>query len=248
MKTKKLMLALVLALPLGGSIAAGSEGSGEGAKPKDIRDLSGTPYKAILEGAKAFEQNRSLAPAIGALQFIVRPVRASVGPIPADAVQIRYQEQRWPVSLTPQGTFALPHPGKQFEQEDAVLEQPDEWYTVGLWIESPSLPANVRRLGDLRLECEVGSAISMVRYSFWQRTLVSMTTGGKDVCQNPNGGYNFFAQKPLKSITLVNGTNRLAIPSTIHGQYGFSGVKFIVPLGDQSWPDETLVQFEFSEP
>src|SRR5204862_771037 len=62
-----------------------------------------------------------------------------------------------PVAVAPDYTFTLPRERKALD-EDAVVQSERKAQTM-TWradIRTPGLPANVRRLGDLRLECEVG--------------------------------------------------------------------------------------------
>ncbi len=83
------------------------------------------------------------------------------------------------------------------------------------------LPPNTRRLGDLRLECEVGNQaglISNLRPSIFGR-IVDFFGEGPGYCSNrAEPWYLFFADRPIFSVALVAGARREAL--SVDSLYG----------------------------
>ena len=99
---------------------------------------------------------------------------------------------------------------------------------------------NMRRLGDLRLECEVRSAIAKADMNFVFRSAIAAATLGRGVCQSAHMQMGFFAGKKIKDLTLVSGTRRQALTR-------FAGPHYFPPVWDKSWPDDSLIEFRFEE-
>jgi hypothetical protein len=132
-------------------------------------------------------------------------------------------------------------------------------------IRTPGLPAGMRRLGDLRLECRVGIASSLVSNTNPLTQFISeLMTSPTRYCGQKNSKYLFFADKPVFSVTLVNGARReiLDIDQLYAKALDDPGLvddlpycdcevmldrTYFLPLGDTSWPDDTLVVFDFME-
>jgi hypothetical protein len=129
-------------------------------------------------------------------------------------------------------------------------------------IRSPGVPAGTRRLGDLRLECEVGMEADLV--SNVRSLLPNPLLRWLGFCSSRTSGYLFFTERPLFAVTLVDGTRRETQP--VDDLYGGSTRQaltaeelarcdcevlldrsYFLPLGDRSWPDDTLVEFEYME-
>jgi len=130
-------------------------------------------------------------------------------------------------------------------------------------IRTPGLPPNTRRLGDLRLECEVGMAARLISNTRpglfgW---IDKLFPEGPDYCHRAEPRYLFFADRPLFSVTMVAGARREILPvdrlyaGASRNPEWKQGLAYcdcealidhayFMPLGDQSWPDNTLVRFE----
>jgi hypothetical protein len=162
-------------------------------------------------------------------------------------------------------TFALER-SRQALDEDAVVI-PNRKARSMTWrtdIRTPGLPPNTRRLGDLRLECLVGieaDLVSNVR-PFLGHLIRLMRTQG--YCDQREVHYLFFAERPLFSVTLVAGKRREILPV----DQLYAGISrdpmtrsdldhcdcevlldrtYYAPLGDPSWPDDTLLEFEYMQ-
>jgi hypothetical protein len=126
-----------------------------------------------------------------------------------------------------------------------------------------------RKARSMRLECEVGMEARLVSnyrplLFGWLDALVAE---GPEYCGRSAPRYLFFADRPLFSVTLVAGARRETLP--VDRLYAGASRDpewkddlpycdcevlveraYFVPLGDRSWPDDTLVEFEYmkSEP
>ena len=132
-------------------------------------------------------------------------------------------------------------------------------------IRTPGLPPDTRRLGDLRLECLVGleaDLISNMRPLLgW---IVRFVVGTFDYCNRREPQYLFFAERPLFSVTMIAGSRKEVLP--VDRLYGGATADpdfktdlpycdcevlldrtYFLPLGDRSWPDDTLIVFEYME-
>jgi hypothetical protein len=151
--------------------------------------------------------------------------------------------------------------------EDAVVS-PNRKQLTMTWrvdIRTPGLPPNSRRLGDLRLECLVGIESGLVSNTNPLTQFISdLMTSPTRYCGQKNSKYLFFADHPVFSVELVSGARRevLGIDQLYAKAVDDPGLKddlpfcdcevmldrtYFLPLGDTSWPDDTLVVFDFME-
>ena len=84
-------------------------------------------------------------------------------------------------------------------------------------------------------------------------------TGPDQVCNSPNGNYLFFAERPIFSVRLRAGERVEELPFNMlwHGgektradlPYCDCQVlldrTYFAPIWDKSWPDDTIVEFEY---
>lgn len=131
-------------------------------------------------------------------------------------------------------------------------------------IRTPGLPPHTRRLGDLRLECEVGLEADLVSNGGPVTRFFDLFRNSKDYCDRKDARYLFFAEQPIFSVTLVAGARREILP--IDRLYAMAsddpGLRedlpycdcemlvdrtYFLPLGDHSWPDDTRVEFEYMD-
>jgi hypothetical protein len=131
-------------------------------------------------------------------------------------------------------------------------------------IRSPGLPPNTRRLGDLRLECEVGMEAALISNN--APSLLRWLLEGPEYCNrtDPHPLYLFFADRPIFSVALVAGARREVL--SVDNLYAAASRNpewkaelpycdcevlvdraYTLPLGDRSWPDDSLVELEYME-
>ena len=218
-------------------------------------------YRKMVKGMDLFERDHALAPA-GSLKYRLLQ-RKPGGEIEHARVQILGSSFNQRVAVAPDHTFTLPRERKALD-EDAVVqsERKAETMTWRADIRTPGLPANVRRLGDLRLECEVGMEAGLVsQYNVLDR-LFDYFENGREYCGSGKQKYLFFADRPLFSVTLRSGERRETLPiqklyaATINGRRdelkhcdceALLDRAYVLPLGDKSWPNDTLVELEYMD-
>jgi hypothetical protein len=228
-----------------------------------LRDPVEKSYRKIVQGMDLFEQRRNLAPA-ASLRFKLLPrnrdtdMRNIALDIVSDSVSI-------PVQVAPDGTFALERVARAVE-ENAVVT-PNRRARSMTWrtdIRTPGLPPDTRRLGDLRLECFVGIEADLVsdfRPFFGH---IARLLRPRDYCNQREVHYLFFAERPLFSVTLVAGNRREVLPidqlyagitrnPMTASELRYCDCEVLIdrtyyaPLGDLSWPDDTLLVFEYMD-
>jgi hypothetical protein len=170
------------------------------------------------------------------------------------------------VPIAPDQTFDLPRNPQAFDDNAQVVPnrkaQSMTWRTD---IRTPGLPPNTRRLGDLRLECRVGMEAGLVsNSSSLLGRLAAALVDTPAYCDRKAPRYLFFADRPLFSVTLVAGARReiLAIDRLYAAATDEPDLKrelpycdcevlvdrtYFLPLSDASWPDDTLVEFEYMD-
>ena len=221
-------------------------------------------YRKMVRGMDLFEKEHGLSPN-ASLRFKLLPRRreTDMNSIEIDVVGTSMDFQ---VPVAPDHSFSLPRNQQAFDQNAQVVPnrkaQSMTWRTE---IRTPGLPPNTRRLGDLRLECRVGMAAGLVsnRTSLIGRIAAALLDTPA-YCDRPAPLYLFFADRPLFSVAMVAGARRevLAVNKLYAGASDDPGLKqdlpfcdcevlvertYVLPLGDRSWPDDTLVEFEYME-
>ena len=231
---------------------------------KANRDPVEKSYRKMLRGMDLFENQHALAPN-GSLRFKLLPRRPDTN---MDTVQIDVigATVDFPVQVAADHTFTLaPNPQAFDEDAQVIPNRKKQTMTWRADIRTPGLPPNTRRLGDLRLECRVGMEAGLVSTS---GSLISRVAGAlfntPAYCDRKVPLYLFFADRPLFSVTLVAGTRRevLAISQLYAAASDDPNLKddlpqcdcevlvdrtYFLPLGDLSWPDDTLIEFEYMD-
>ncbi|RYX94419.1 MAG: hypothetical protein EOO28_14825 [Comamonadaceae bacterium] len=226
------------------------------------RDPVEKSYRKMIRGMDLFEKERATSPN-GVLRFKLLPRRADTD-LKAVTMDVVGDTVDFPVAVGPDQTFTLARNQKAFDENAQVI--PNRKRLSMTWrteIRTPGLAASTRRLGDLRLECRVGMEAGLVSNS---RTIVGQLVKAvidtPSYCDKPEPKYLFFADRPIFSVALVNGDRREIV--AIDKLYGgasddpaFNDDKpycdcevlvdraYTLPLGDRSWPDDTLVEFEY---
>ncbi|MES2069115.1 MAG: hypothetical protein V4488_02120 [Pseudomonadota bacterium] len=229
-----------------------------------MRDPVDKSYRKMLKGMELFEKLHGMAPT-ATLRYKLLPRRPDTNmdgivlKIVGDSITI-------PVPIAPDHTFILQRNDKALREDAAVI--PNRKAGSMTWrteIRTPGLPPNTRRLGDLRLECRVGLEADLVSNDpplIGQ--LASLVRGLTGYCDAAEPQYLFFSERPLFSVTLTAG-GRSEILSVDQLYAGISrhpiseselsycdcqvllDRTYFLPLGDRSWPDDTLVRLEYMD-
>ena len=225
------------------------------------RDPVEKSYRKMIRGMDLFERERALAPN-APLRFKLLPRHRDT-----DMRNIRLDvvgntvETRVPIAAD--DTFVLQRDRLAFDEDAQVV--PNRKARSMTWrteIRTPGLPPQTRRLGDLRLECRVGMEAGLFSN---RRNLLDRIFGAlvdtPDMCSRTDPLYLFFSDQPLFSVSLVAGQRREFLPvgrlyagasddPEINLVLPYCDCEvlldrsFFLPLGDTSWPDDTLVEFE----
>ena len=230
-----------------------------------LRDPVEKSYRRMLRGMDLFERQRAAMAPGASLRFRVLQRKPGVRlddlelAILARGVDI-------PIDVAADRTFVLPRDPKA-EAADAVVT-PNRKALTMTWradVRTPGLPSNTRRLGDLRLECQVGLEAGLVSNSpSWIVRLYDALDTTPAYCSRSNNQYLFFAYRALFGVTLVAGARRESLPvgRLWAGASDDPGLRqdlpfcdcemlvdrtYFVPLADASWPHDTLVVFDFMD-
>jgi hypothetical protein len=226
------------------------------------RDAVEKSFRKMVEGMDYFERWRSTFAPNASLRFKLLPRKpgTDLDHIVLEVIGSSFVHE---VPIASDQTFVLERDRKAL-QEDAVVS-PNRRRLSMTWrtdIRTPGLPANVRRLGDLRLECEVGLEAGLVSNSDPIGRIADLFVGPKSYCDRKETRYLFFAERPLFGVTLTAGARHEALPTDmlyarasddpgLENDLPYCDCEVLVdrtyflPLGDHSWPNDTLVEFEY---
>jgi hypothetical protein len=228
-----------------------------------LRNPVDKSYRKMIAGMDRFEKRHDLAPA-ASLRFKLLPRHRDTN-MNGIELEIVGDSFAIPVELAPDNTFTLQR--HQDALKEAASVRPNRKAATMTWrteIRTPGLPPNVRRLGDLRLECEVGMEAGLISNN--PPSLFRWLLEGPQYCNrtDPHPLYLFFADRPVFSVALVAGAKREVL--SVDNLYAAASRNpewraelpycdcevlvdraYTLPLGDRSWPDDTLVEFEYMD-
>ena len=259
------LCALLAARPFAAA-ATGASNDTDAVVVSALRNPVDKSYRRMAEGVARFEERHHLAPQ-AELRFKLLP-RSRATRMEAVELQIVGDSFARPVALAPDHTFALEREPRALKENASV--QPNRRAGTLTWraeIRTPGLPDGVRRLGDLRLECEVGMQAGLISNdrSFLLRIFDPFLREGPEYCRRTVPRYLFFSDFPLWSVMLESGERKEVLP--VEMLYGGASRDpdwkddlpycdcevlmdraYFLPLGDLSWPDDTLLTFEPMSP
>jgi hypothetical protein len=232
---------------------------------KANRDPVEKSYRKMVRGMDLFEKQRAAMAPNASLRFKLLPRKreTEMDRIEMEAIGTTVA---FGVAVAPDHTFTLERNPKAFDENAQVIPnrkaQTMTWRTE---IRTPGLPPNTRRLGDLRLECRVGMEAGLVSNTtnvIGRLARVILDTPA--YCDRKAPLYLFFADRPLFSVAMVNGPRReiLSVDKlyaaasddpNLNSDLPYCDCEvlvdrtYVLPLGDRSWPDDTLVEFEYMD-
>ena len=244
---RRTLIACALASLLLGGQAAAVPGVDEPSTihVKALRNPEIQKYKAILAGLDSFDKHHALAPRVPALRFRVQQ-RGGAGKPEQPLVRIEGERDFvMPLAIDADNRFTVPRSEAALDARgELVLNQKRKYYRIVPEVRTPGLPDNVRRLGDLRLECKVMIDIAKEEIPlFWVLTLNSVLMT-RDWCsffseKERSATFAFKAGAPLVEAILSEGNRSKALKTEKE--------EFSVGLGDAEWSDEALVELRFEE-
>ena len=225
------------------------------------RDPVDKSYRKMVRGMDRYARAIALAPQ-STLRFQLLPRLPTVK---LDGVSLKVVGDRisLPVAMAPDHSFTLER-NRQALDEDAALvaNRKTSSMTWRAMVRSAGVPEGMRRLGDLRLECLVGMEAGLVsNNSAMFAWLSDMLADADKVCGSPEGNYLQFAPRPLFGVTLRSGARMETLPFRALYAGGTQTPatlpycdcqvlldrSYYAPVWDASWPDDTLVEFEYMD-
>ena len=221
-------------------------------------------YRRMLKGMDIFQQQNALSPNTE-LRFKLLP-RKNGTDMNTITLAVVGDTVDFVIPIDVNHTFALPR--DELARIENAQVVPNRKLLSMTWrtdIRTQGLPPNTRRLGDLRLECKVGMEAGLISNSSGiVGGLVGALLDSPTYCDKPAPLYLFFADRPLFSVTMLTGDRRhvLTIDKLYANASDDSSMRenlpycdcevlvdrtYVLPLGDRTWPDDTLVTFEYMD-
>lgn len=238
---RRYALTAALLLPLLWQQAAAQDDGGSqmvvinGTRSPDLQ-----PYRYMLSGLDAFDDDHELAPKAAQVRFRLH----AKGKAPADAfdtltVRLFGNATDIPVPLAADHSFALPrNRAAERDNADVVLNQKKSYYGWSPDIRSEGVPADMRRLGDIRLECRVMVAVAKNYIPFWVRAIINTLTLTTDWCSFKDFKLSVRPDREIAKATLVDGDKRVPLDISEDRK------TYSVPIGDKRYSDDALIEFE----
>jgi hypothetical protein len=204
-----------------------------------MKDQDWKPYRDMLRGLVAFETHHRLAPDTE-LKFVLRPQSSEIE-MASLRLRLVGEHVSQSINLTAEGVFTLPQDQRAADENaDLVLNQKKNllmWNVLA--IRTPTLQTHQRRLGDLRLTCEVFMA--MEDWDELKKRYRLRGTDSGNACESPRLSWTFYEPQRIKNATIKSATRwgNLALSEDKRG--------FVVYLFDLAWSDHALIDLEFEQ-
>jgi hypothetical protein len=225
------------------------------------RDPVDKSYRRMVDGMDRFEKDHALAP-LAPLRFRLLPRDKDID-MHGITLKVVGDTMALPVPVADDGSFTLPRNAVLLREDAAlVANRKTDSMTWRVSVQTPGLPPDTRRLGDLRLECLAGMESGLISNG---PALIGWISGmlrdADSVCSSPQGDYLFFADRPLFGVTLHAGERREPLPFHMLYAGGHETPSSLVycdcqvmldrayfaPLWDRRWPDDTLLEFDYMD-
>ena len=204
---------------------------------KGIRDPDWKPYSAMLKGVKRFEEKQALAPG-AELKFTLQPRRADVD-MHAITLRLESDEAGMAIPLGEHNIFSLPvAQGPLYEKAELTVNRKAGSVRWIPYVRSAASSDTLRRLGDLRLACEVHWTIDKETLPFAMRTAMG-ALGGPCNFVSQKGTYSFTEARRITAATISFDGKSAPVP--------FSGASFTPPLREQDWSDDSMLELTFAD-
>jgi hypothetical protein len=238
-----LMLARLLG-PAAAQTSAEAKGETTEADAPSMVIINGTrspelqPYRYMLSGLDAFDDEHALAPAATEVRFRLRGKGKAPADVLAGAV-VRLSGKRTDITLplTADGRFVLPRDdAAQDDNADVVVNRKKSHIGWSPDIRSAGVPDGMRRLGDIRLECRVLVGVAKNYINFLLRATINTLTLTTDWCGYKDFKLSVYSDREITSATLVDGERRLELDVNDDGD------AYSVPIGDKSFSNNALIE------
>ncbi len=225
------------------SAAMAQEAPPKSVEVKGLKDPDMRSYRHVMAGLDVFEDDHAQAPAVPVLRFRLKPRAATVDKS-TEGITLRIEGKGDPiqVAIESDGTFTIARNQAAYDDNaDLVFNRKRRQFHAFADIRTPGLPPNMRRLGDLRLECKVNMAIIKKEVPFLVRATVNSLLLTTDWCSKLAIFLSMPEPKELAKLTLTyQDRKRELTPREIEEIME-------TPLMDRkAWPDDTLLELELA--
>jgi hypothetical protein len=195
-------------------------------------------YRAVVAGLDTFDELHALAPKVPKLVFAVRARNG--GPMSGEMPTVKLLGDDFSQMLAVDGAGLVEVPRSQRAWDakaEVILSRKRNEVRVWPHVRTPGLADNQRRLGDIRLECQVVMTVAKKEAPFYIVALVNSVLLTGDWCnwlKDSDRAWDVAMPYPLASATLRDGERSMALR--------VKDTRFEVPLGDASWSHDALVE------
>ena len=199
-------------------------------------------YRAIVAGLDTFDELHALAPSVPRLLFAARARNGGPlsGELPAAKLSADDFSLALPVDDT--GHFVVPRSRQAWDSKaELVLSRKRREVMVWPSIRTPGLPDNQRRLGDVRLECQVIIAVVKKEAPFYLIAMVNTVILTSDWCgfmKDKDRTWSVAMSSNLVSAVLRDGERSAALR--------IKDKQVQVPIGDTTWSNEALIEVTYA--
>ena len=234
-------LPLILGLLIANANAA-TPTEAQAVEVKGIRNPLLKPYKYMAAGLDAFEDKHALAPQAPNLRFKLRPRKPGEASMEDLKLRLAGDQHSTDLPIDDADTFELPRSEAALQDNaDLELNKPKSGYRWQPDIHSAGVPEGARRLGDLRLECEVEVRIAKKELGLLRTAFINSVLLSGDWCNHEKLDMPTVVTRKLAAATLVDGERRTEL------KVAEDGMAYVPPLRDKTLPDNALIEFKFAE-
>lgn len=193
-------------------------------------------YRVMLKGLDAFEKHHAHAPQASP-QFILKPRQLDVS-LAGVSMRLVSDEFSRSIPLASDGSFVLPRDEQAaLQKAELMINRKKEMFRWWPLVQTSGVAVNHRRLGDLRLECEMFWAIHYDDLPFVARNFVRALGGP---CQTRKVILSFPAEwMGLQAATLVQGERRMNL-AVDKDKSSYS-----ITLYNPDFSDDALIELRF---
>lgn len=226
---------------------------GQSTAARDAKTLS-----HLLKAEQIFLAEQALAPE-GVLRFKVFGRKEAEASRLVNLVLLAPQGAL-PIALEADGRFALDEAWRALETGTELHSRlRDGKVTWRADVRTPGSTPQLRRLGDLRLQCRASFFSGMARTAGPGGLFIHLLKPLLNGCDSSRFGWSSFADAPVFGIRLKHGQrvqqiSQMALGGMGHLEglslplfdwsYSLRHQLYRLPLGDSAWPDDTVVEFE----
>lgn len=203
---------------------------------KGIKNPQMRAYRSVWAGLDAFDEHRALAPQADAVRFRIKPYAANKdGVIDGITLHIVGKGDAIAVPIA-DSQFTIARNQRAYDDNaDLMFNHKRYLFKTFAEVRTPGVPSNARRLGDLRLECQVNVAMVKKEAPFYIVAAANALFMTTDWCKKL-GIQMSVPTEQLSKVTMVHGERKKNVALTELSMGA---------LVDQSWPDDTLVELEY---